>query len=76
MLAMKMRDQIMRASLRLRFAGGGKALAQARGKFLVDAVEAAIGEDGHDVAGCELRRDGVDDGVGIGMKLGRAFLRR
>ena len=35
-----------------------KALAEARGKFLIDAVEAAIGENGDDVAGRELRRDG------------------
>ncbi len=54
--------------------GSGKKLAQARGKFLIDAVEAAVGEDGDDVAGRELRRDGGDDGIGIGEKLsGRAL---
>ena len=70
MLVMKMSDQIMR-DLLLLCAGGGKSFAQARGEFLVDAVEAAIGEDGDDIAGRELRRDGGDDGVRVGEKLGR-----
>ena len=52
-----------------------KALAEARGKFVVDAVEAAIGKDGDDIAGRELRRDGGDDGVGVGEQLGRRACR-
>ncbi len=44
--------------------------AQTRGKFQVDAVEAAIGEDGNDVAGNELRREIGDDRVSVGVELG------
>lgn len=46
-----------------------------RGKFLVDAIEAAIGEKGNDVAGSETRRDGVDDRIDIGQDFGGSALR-
>ena len=68
---MKISDQIMREPCG--YVRCGEALAEARGKFFVDAVEAAIGEDGDDVAGGELRCNSGNDGVSIGKKLsGRA----
>jgi len=36
------------------------------GQLLVNAIKSAIGEDRHHVAGFELRRDFVDDGIHIG----------
>ncbi len=52
-----------------------KALAEARGKLVVNAIEAAIGKDGDDIAWRELRRDGGDDSVGIGEELGLSACR-
>ena len=49
-------------------------LAQARGELLIDAVEAAVGKNGDDVAGRELWREGGNDGIGIGEKLSRCAL--
>ena len=45
-----------------------RQFAQARRKFLVDAAEAAVGEDGDDISAAQFRSDGLDDGVGIGQK--------
>ena len=39
-------------------------------KFLIDAAEAAVGEDGDDVFPGKLRDDGLDDGVGVGVDRG------
>ena len=45
----------------------GEAGGEGGGEFGVDAVEAAVGEDGDYVAGGELWGDGADDGVGVGV---------
>ena len=44
--------------------------ADRRRELFVDVAEASVGEDGYDVAGFELRGDGGDDGVGVGVDLG------
>ena len=70
MVAMKMKDEIMIA---LCLAGLSKAFSEPRRQFLIDAVEAAIGEDRHHVAGLEVRRNAVDDRLHIGTEFGLRF---
>src|SRR5579863_3465302 len=43
-------------------------LAQARGKFFVDATEPSVRKNGDHVSTAQFRRDGLHDGVGIGEK--------
>ena len=50
-------------------------LFEARGQFLIDAVEPAIGEDGEDVAGLDCRNDGIDDGIRRRRAIPRGFRR-
>jgi len=45
-------------------------LPEPRWKFLIDAVEAAIGEDGDHIACAKLGRNSVDDGACVGQQLG------
>jgi hypothetical protein len=58
----------------------GEAIAwetfpETRGKFLINAIEGAIGKDGDHIAGIELRRDGIDDRVAVGVEFGLCALR-
>lgn len=48
--------------------GFGESRPNARGQFLIDAVERAIGQDGDYVACFELWCDGVDDRVSVGVQ--------
>src|SRR5579863_6201349 len=47
-----------------------KCFSEPRGKFLIDAVEPAIGKDGDDIACGKLRRDRADDGIDVGVQFG------
>ena len=49
----------------MRFCGG-----EGGGEFFVDVAEAAVGEDGDDVAGAEAWGEVGDDGVGVGAEDG------
>ena len=43
-------------------------LPEARWKFLIDAVEATIGQDGDDIARAEIRGDSIDDCACVGQQ--------
>jgi hypothetical protein len=49
----------------------GIEASEARGQFLIDAVEAAVGEDCYDVPGLEAWRYAVYNCFDVGKELGR-----
>ena len=69
---MMMVETAMSEEIMSRLSRSVLACFEARRKFLIDAIEPAVGKDRDNVAGLQFGRDAIDDCGRIRMQFGRS----